>query len=153
MAEAGLSVRALAAATKEADPKGCGVAAATIGRVTTGQTTGRDAIKDDAAKLIAAALHKPVHSLFADDAPSAPATSTVHRRTRIEVPGVEGMLTASELASVIKKTPWWIREMTKAHPEGSAAPFPVHYAGKTPRYFLSQVLAWMDAVRDLVAAA
>lgn len=157
MAQAGLSVRTLAAATKDLDPTGKGVSAATIGCARTAGATGRDSIGDDAAKLIAAALHKPVDSLFADDALFAASMSTISRRSRTreaaEAAGFECMVDTAVLAGVIRKSPTWVSEQPAAHPKGSATPFPIHYAGRSPRYFVSEVLQWMDDVRELETSA
>lgn len=157
MAEAGLSVRALAAATKEIDPSGTGVSPAMVGRIRAEGTSGRDVMSDESAALIAAALRKPVHLLFGHDVPPMPTVSTVSAKQRARdtarTGGIELMLSAAELSQVIKKHTDWIYDQVKEHPAGSATPCPVHYAGKSFRFFLSEYIPWMDEVGRLAAAA
>lgn len=80
MDRAGLTIEALAEATKEADPAGKGVAPATVGRLTSRGKSARDRCELDTAWFVAEALHQrtnaPLQDLFAMPPGS---TSTVER--------------------------------------------------------------------------
>ncbi|RMB85587.1 XRE family transcriptional regulator [Streptomyces shenzhenensis] len=80
MARAGLSIPQLAEATRQVDPVGKGVSAATVGRVAGRGKTARTPCELRTAWLITEALHQevvtPLQDLFA--MPSA-STSTVER--------------------------------------------------------------------------
>lgn len=65
MARAGLSIPALAEATKRVDPAGKGVSAAAIGRLAGQGKTARSACELKTAWFIAEALHAPLPDLFA----------------------------------------------------------------------------------------
>lgn len=159
MTEAGLSVRALAAATKTIDPAGKGVSNALVGHISGEGASARDTIEDANALLIAETLRKPLDSLFTDDASFAVEVSTISARSEIRAAakeaGIECMVDARTLSAVIGKSLGWVYEQPALHPKGSATPFPVHYAGKSPRYYVTEIVAWMDAVHvaELAAAA
>ncbi|MFF7067357.1 XRE family transcriptional regulator [Streptomyces pseudovenezuelae] len=80
MARAGLSIPALAEATKRVDPAGKGVSPATVGRLVGQGKTARQRCELETAWFVAEALHEetnaPLQDLFA--MPSA-STSTVER--------------------------------------------------------------------------
>ena len=68
MARAGLSIPELAEATKEVDPAGKGVSAATVGRIAGQGKTARDRCEELTAWFVAVALHRrtnaPLQDLF-----------------------------------------------------------------------------------------
>lgn len=80
MARAGLSIPALAEATRRVDPAGKGVSAATVGRLAAQGKSARDSCELRTAWVIASALHKettaPLQDLFAMPTPS---TSNIER--------------------------------------------------------------------------
>ncbi|MEU0671303.1 XRE family transcriptional regulator [Streptomyces sp. NPDC006172] len=82
MARAGLSIPALAEATRRVDPDGKGVSAATVGRLAGQGKTARENCELRTAWLVADALHtetcSPLQDLFAMPAPS---TSNIERST------------------------------------------------------------------------
>jgi hypothetical protein len=82
MARAGLSIPQLAEATRQVDPAGKGVAAATVGHLVGQGKTARDRCELTTAWLVAEALHRrtnaPLQDLFAMPTPS---TSTIERST------------------------------------------------------------------------
>jgi len=82
MARAGLSIPELAEATKEVDPAGKGVSAATVGRITGKGKTARNRCEELTAWFVAIALHRrtnaPLQDLFAMPSPS---TSNIERST------------------------------------------------------------------------
>ncbi|MEU6279791.1 XRE family transcriptional regulator [Streptomyces sp. NPDC047028] len=82
MARAGLSIPALAKATRQVDPAGKGVSAATVGRLAGQGKTARTTCELKTAWLVADALHQetsaPLQDLFAMPTPS---TSIIERST------------------------------------------------------------------------
>jgi hypothetical protein len=64
MQEAGLSVARLATKTREADPGGYGISAATIGHMTSTGTSARETFTTRSCDLVARALNRPVDTLF-----------------------------------------------------------------------------------------
>jgi predicted DNA-binding transcriptional regulator AlpA len=157
MRDAGLSIPALAAATKGIDPEGKGISRSLIGFAVSGGKSGRDEISDHAAHLIARVLHKPESSLFETDAVSVAAESTSTPREQIMRPNspsseLEPLVDTATLAGLIGKSRTWIYDMRKQHPRGSTNPFPVVPVGKTPRYRYSAVLAWLERDSELAAA-
>lgn len=76
MTAAGLSIPALARATREIDPTGRGVSRSLIGRLVSGGASARDRCRLRAAWLIADALRASIQSLFAMPIDS---TSTLER--------------------------------------------------------------------------
>lgn len=82
MARAGLSIPELAEATKDVDPTGKGVSAATVGRITGQGKTARNRCEEQTAWFVAEALHRrtnaPLQDLFAMPTPS---TSNIERST------------------------------------------------------------------------
>lgn len=82
MARAGLSIPGLAEATKEVDPAGKGISAATVGRIAGQGKTARDPCEERTAWLVAEALHRktnaPLQDLFAMPPHS---TSIIERST------------------------------------------------------------------------
>lgn len=82
MARAGLSGPELAEATKEVDPTGKGVSAATVGRIAGQGKTARNRCEWETAWFVAGALHRrtnaPLQDLFA--MPEA-STSNIERST------------------------------------------------------------------------
>lgn len=80
MARAGLSIPALAEATRRVDPAGKGISAATVGRLAGQGKTARTACELKTAWFVATALHEetnaPLQDLFAMPTPS---TATVER--------------------------------------------------------------------------
>jgi hypothetical protein len=82
MKAAGLSIPGLAKATREVDPDGKGVSAATVGRLVGQGKTARERCELDTAWFVAEALHKetnaPLQDLFAMPTGS---TSNIERST------------------------------------------------------------------------
>jgi hypothetical protein len=82
MARAGLSIPALAEATKRMDPAGKGVSAATVGRIAGQGKTARERCELETAWFVAEALHEetnaPLQDLFAMPTGS---TSNIERST------------------------------------------------------------------------
>lgn len=82
MNRAGLSIPALAEATKGVDPAGKGVSAATVGRLAGQGKTARESCELRTAWIVTEALHKetnaPLQDLFAMPTPS---TSIIERST------------------------------------------------------------------------
>ncbi|MEH0650707.1 XRE family transcriptional regulator [Streptomyces scabiei] len=82
MARAGLSIPALAEATKRVDPAGKGVSPATVGRLAGQGKTARKSCEWTTAWFVAEALHTetnaPLQDLFAMPSPS---TSNIERST------------------------------------------------------------------------
>lgn len=80
MARAGLSIPALAEATKRVDPTGKGVSPATVGRLAGQGKTARSTCELKTAWFVAEALHTetsaPLQDLFAMPSPS---TSNIER--------------------------------------------------------------------------
>jgi len=69
MKAAGLSITDLAEATRQVDPTGYGVKKSTIGHLVTTGRSARPGCDDRAARLIVAALDKPLGELFATPSP------------------------------------------------------------------------------------
>lgn len=82
MARAGLSIPALAEATKKVDPTGKGVSPATVGRLVGQGKTARERCELETAWFVAEALHEetnaPLQDLFAMPTGS---TSNIERST------------------------------------------------------------------------
>lgn len=77
MNEAGLSIPALAEATRQTDPTGRGVSRALIGFLVSGGVSARETCGNGKAELIAATLDKPLNRLFVDETPlGMPTAST-----------------------------------------------------------------------------
>ncbi|WP_394425532.1 XRE family transcriptional regulator [Streptomyces sp. SGAir0957] len=80
MTRAGLSITALAEATKRVDPAGKGISAAAVGRLAGQGKTARESCELRTAWLVAEALHMetsaPLQDLFAMPTPS---TSNIER--------------------------------------------------------------------------
>lgn len=167
MAAAGLKIDALAAATKAVDPAGRGVGRATIGFVVATGTSGRERMSDRAAQLLASALSAPLERLFAPDDITMPAEyastsrtgtaetveTTAARTPRRARSAAEPLLTLAEEAELISRSKSWFYEMRRLYPRTHATPFPIHYAGKSPRFIHSEVLAWMDEAFPMGLAA
>ncbi|MFC1410355.1 helix-turn-helix transcriptional regulator [Streptacidiphilus sp. N1-12] len=168
MAAAGLKIDALAAATKAVDPAGRGVGRATIGFVVATGASARERMSDRAATLLADALGAPVERLFAPDDISMPAeyastsrtgttgaveTGTARKTRRAPRSSAEPLLTLAEEAELIGRSKSWFYEMRRLYPRAHATPFPIHYAGKSPRFIHSEVVAWMDAAFPMGLAA
>jgi hypothetical protein len=155
MSNAGLTITGLADATRAADPDGKGVSRAALGFLIAQGASAREQINDRAAQLVAAALRKPERALFDADTLAMPQKSTSTRGSRhtmlIEP---EAMVDLITLAQLIKRSPSWIYQQIREYPAGSGRPFPVHYAGRSPRFlYRSEVLPWMDAVATERASA
>lgn len=80
MEQAGLTIEALAQATKDVDPTGKGISSATVGRLTSRGKSARNRCELATAWFVAEALHRrtnaPLQDLFAMPSDS---TSTVER--------------------------------------------------------------------------
>lgn len=159
MAAAGLRIETLAAATKAADPAGRGVGRASIGFLVATGASGRERLSDRAAELVAAALGEPVAHFFAPDDVAMPAqyasTSRMSSTPAVDIgpkaearrrrgSTAEPMLTLAEEGELIGRSKSWFYEMRRSFPATHATPFPIHYAGKSPRFVHSEVVAWMD---------
>lgn len=155
MKHAGLDIKALAAKTAEVDPEGRGLAKSAIGyMVGTGQSA-REKHSDRAAILVAEALAVPVDRLFIQDAPSMASESASTSRLQIEMPSnapLEPLVDVKALNAVIGKSETWVWRQRRAYPISHATPFPVHYVGRSPKYRVSEVLAWNAQVYAPVAA-
>jgi predicted DNA-binding transcriptional regulator AlpA len=157
MEEAGLSGPTLAAATKAVDPEGKGISPAMVGFITGTGKSARDECSERAADLIAMALNKPTSRFFetTDVAADLESTSTPREQTQMRPTEqqIEGLVDLTTLTKLIGKSKSWIYEQRIAHPRGSEHPFPIRYAGQSPRFLFSEVLAWMDAVFSAAIAA
>lgn len=143
MAEAGLSIPALARATAEVDPEGRGLSQASVGQMVSTGKSGRDRFSERAAELVAGALERPVAAFFA--AEGSTSTRKTPRPTVVDMH--EPMVTKARLAELIGKHPSWIDDQRRAYRD-SETPFPTHYAGASPRFIYAEVIAWLDAVRQ-----
>lgn len=168
MAAAGLKINDLVAATKTVDPTGRGVGRASIGFLVATGASGRDRLSDRAAELVAAALSAPVEHLFTPDDVAMPAeyasTSQMSTGSTVDIAPqaaarrrrgstAEPMLTLEEEGELIGRGKTWFYRMRQHFPATHATPFPIHYAGKSPRFVHSEVLAWMDAAFPMGLAA
>lgn len=159
MQAAGLSIPALAARTREVDPTGKGLSKAMVGFAVSAGKSGRDEVSERTATLLAAALEVTQDWLFMEDAPTAATTPATSSRSDSEVSpkhrteSVEPLVDQDTLCSLTKKSRDWYFDQRRAHPPGSATPFPVHMLGRSPRYRLSEVLAWCAEVYTAAAAA
>jgi hypothetical protein len=157
MQHAGLSVAGLAARTKEIDPEGRGLSKSAVGFAAATGSSGRDKVSDRAAALIAAALDVAEELLFHEDTPQAPTTDTPSRlRSEMPAPAqqadVEPFVDMKTLSALTGVSRDWYFDQRRAHPPGSATPFPVHWFGTSPRYRLSEVVAWCAEVYAPAAA-
>ena len=157
MEAAGLSGPNLAAATKAVDPEGKGISPAMVGFITGGGKSAREECSERAADLIALVLGKPTSRFFeTDDDVAADLESTSTPREQMQMrpneQQVEGLVDLATLSRLIGKSKSWIYEQRIAHPRGSEHPFPIRYAGQSPRFRFSEVLAWMDDVFSPIAA-
>lgn len=155
MQAAGLDIKALAAKTAEVDPEGRGVGKTLIGYMVGTGKSAREEHSDRAAILIAEALGKPVASLFVQDASSMTIESASTRRMQSDMPEtapLEPLVDVKALNAVIGKSETWVLRQRRAYPLGHATPFPVHYVGRTPKYRISEVLAWNAIVYAPAAA-
>lgn len=157
MQAAGLSIPALAARTREVDPTGKGLSKAMVGFAVSVGKSGRDEVSDRTATLLAAALDVSQDWLFLEDSPNAttPATSSRSDSEMSPKPhlvSVEPLVNQDELCRLTKKSRDWYFDQRRAHPPGSDNPFPVHMLGRSPRYRLSEVLAWCAEVYSSLAA-
>lgn len=65
MKDAGLSIERLAEKTKEVDPAGYGISQSAVGHMVSTGPSGRDRFEDRSCDLVARALGRPIHELFA----------------------------------------------------------------------------------------
>ncbi len=159
MNRAGLDIKALAAKTREVDPEGRGISKTLIGYALTSGKTAREEFSERASILISTALDEPLGRLFhlEDSGTSSESASASPSRLRDEMtsgPPLEPLLDTEGLAKALTKSPSWVYRQRREHPRGSAKPFPFHMVGYSPRYRMSEVLAWCEAVYadDSVAA-
>jgi predicted DNA-binding transcriptional regulator AlpA len=159
MNRAGLDIKALAARTREVDPEGRGISKSLVGYAVSSGRTAREEFSERASVLISTALDEPLGQLFhaEDSSTSSESASASTSRLREEMtsgPPIEPLLDTKGLAKAIKKSPTWIYHRRREHPRGAENPFPLHMIGHSPRFRLSEVLAWCDAVyaEDSVAA-
>lgn len=84
MAKKGLSIPALAALTRDADPTGKGVSYQLVGRLVSRGRSARDTTSRRSAELIAAALGVPLSSVFTEEAttPLTTRSGSTQRGTR-----------------------------------------------------------------------
>jgi predicted DNA-binding transcriptional regulator AlpA len=151
MTAAGLSINGLAAATRRLDPNGKGVKPATIGFVVSKGKSAREGLGDEAAELIAAALHAPVESLFeTDDAFLLASESTSTPGEQMPTPN-DPWVTGKQLAAHLGKSEHWVYMQRRKYADTST-PLPCRLVGRTPRYQISAVEAWLDEVYGAVAA-
>lgn len=157
MQHAGLSVAGLAAKTREIDPEKRGLSKAAVGFAVSAGQSGRDEISDRAAALIAAALDVAEELLFHEDSPEASPTATPSRlRSEMPAPApqvdVEPFVDVKTLSALTGVSRDWYFDQRRAHPPGSATPFPVHFFGNNVRFRLSEVTAWCAEVFAPAAA-
>lgn len=142
MADTGLSLRGLSVVTSRVDPDDRGVSAATLGNLSGSGASARDFCSDRVADLIARALRVPVGSLFESEADFVRTRPSRNREIGSAV-AAGGMVTAKELASLLVKHVSWVYDLAYTYPASHPTPFPVRYVGKSPRYFPSEVYAWL----------
>lgn len=155
MKHAGLDIKALAARTREVDPDGRGLGKTAIGYMVGTGKTAREEHSDRAAILVAEALAEPVDRLFIQDAPSMAPESASTSRLQMEMPEsapLEPLVDVKTLAVQLGMSEAWVWRERRAYPADHETPFPVHYVGRSPRYRVSEVLAWNARVYAPVAA-
>ena len=155
MKHAGLDIKGLAAATRQVDPEGRGLAKSAIGYMVGTGKSARDEHSDRAALLVAEALAVPVSRLFHEPVQPTATESTSSRRMQIEMTDpapLEPLVDVRGLNQVIGKSETWVWRQRRAYPMTHETPFPVHYVGRTPKYRPSEVLAWNALVYAPAAA-
>lgn len=65
MKAAGLSIERLAEKTKDVDPAGYGISQSAVGHMVCTGPSGRERFEDRSCDLVARALGRPIHHLFA----------------------------------------------------------------------------------------
>lgn len=145
MAEAGLSIPALARATVGVDPDDRGISQTSVGQMVSSGKSGREHFSHRAALLVSEALGRPLAELFA--AEGSTSTRTTSSAT-VVVDMHEPMITRKRLADLLGKSPSWVDDMRRQYRD-TETPFPTEWVGGTPRFFYTKVLAWLDAVRQV----
>ncbi|MEY9876570.1 hypothetical protein ABH931_006080 [Streptacidiphilus sp. MAP12-33] len=145
MAEAGLSIPALARATVGIDPDGRGISQASVGQMVSTGKSGREHFSERAAQLAAEALGRPVAEFFT--AEGSTSTRKTSGSTDAVVDMHEPMIKRQRLADLLGKSPSWVDDQRREYRD-TATPFPTEWVGGTPRFFYTKVLAWLETVRQ-----
>ncbi|MEU3598814.1 hypothetical protein ABZ714_08800 [Streptomyces sp. NPDC006798] len=137
MRDVGLTIPSLAARTAEIDPDG--LSAAYVGFIAGAGKTARDECSDRAARLIAAALDRPVLDLFEEPEPIPKRSTSTRRSSIFRAP--EHLMTQKELAKYLRKSTSWIdKQIQDAKDRGTIWPG-LLYVGESRRFDPARVLA------------
>jgi hypothetical protein len=141
MSAAGLDIPRLVEVTRAVDPTGRGVSRAAIGFLVSQGRSARETCSDRAAELLAQALGAPVEDLFVVEESALSAvgesTSTPGVQNTMDAPPLPApLLTTAQLRNFLQKSPSWLEKQIATDPE-----FPVHYAGRSRRFDVTEVLA------------
>lgn len=144
MAEAGLSIPALARATAAVDPDGRGLSQASIGQMVSAGKSGREHFSERAARLVAEALDRPIAAFFTPEGSTSTRTTA---KSAVVVDMHEPMIDRKRLADLLGKSPSWVDKQRLRY-RNTATPFPTEWVGGTPRFFYTKALAWLATVRQ-----